>query len=233
MLTSPPRGGRQKEWTEDENIHIGNAWLEVVNDKNYSVKTISVIAAGVHELLAARGGLNADKSQAQLEAWYSRMKRTHTKTNEKMGTSGAKHPIAREGETVRKWMVSHAMWNMLRSLFGDDMALAPSKKLVASASGEVSGAQSKAAVAESKEASKKRPSNRASEMSAQELLKEVNALKELKEIGFYDETEFKEKIQELKNKQEAGSGSNADQHARKRSKSAAVFAEHSSEEEEE
>jgi len=233
MLTSPRRGGIQKEWTEDENILIGEAWLEVVNDENYSGLTISAVAAGVLQLLAARGGPVADKTQRQLEAWYRRMKKVHKRVVARLGMSGAKCPIAQEGETAGKRAVSHAMWTMLRSLFGDEIATAPPKPVLASSSGGVSEADLKAALAELKEASKKRPSSHTSDLSAQELLKEVNALKELKEIGFYDETEYKEKIQELKNKQKAGSGSSVDQRAKKKNKSAAASEKQSSSSEEE
>jgi hypothetical protein len=74
---------------------------------------------------------------------------------------------------------------------------------------------------------------RASDFSPQELLKDINALKELKELGIYNETEFKEKVQELKNKYEAGSGNKVDQRAKKKKKSAAESAKRRAEEDEE
>jgi hypothetical protein len=344
MLTLPPRGGRQKAWTENENIHIGNVWLEFVEkakrEKVFGGISNSAIAAGVHQLLAIRGGLGADRSHKQLEEWYNRKKMVHKKIIEKKGTSGAKRPIAQKGEKVKKGMVSSVIWNMLRSLFGGDIAVVPPKEILGSAGGGMSEAEFNAAVAEQKETSKKRPSAkrstlkkkprhtetddalsadgsnssdseesegsvenimrpvetgpklygndgnelededeeemhvdindgvdldaeaakppcvtgdlaalrsngrvktstnpagntidrqrmhqtssshaafqiacnaitsscRASEFSPQELLKNFNALKELKELGLYNETEFKEKVQELKNKYEAGSG---------------------------
>jgi len=373
VVTSPPRGGHQKGWTEDEDIHIGSVWLEfeeiAKREKKMSGMSNSAIAAGVHQMLAVRGGLGADKNKKQLEEWYQRKKQLHKKIKEKKGTSGAKRPIAQKGEKVKKGMVSSVMWNLLRSMFGGDIAVVPPKEILGSAGGGMSEAEAKAAVAEQKEATKKRPSAkmsgrkkkprhtetddalsadgsnssdseesddsveeimrhvetaqyfygkdgnelededkeaiqvfhdddvdldaaaskppsltgdleglrskarfktsmnpagnkidrqrmhqmssshaafqsacnsitsscRASDFSAQELLKEINALKELKEVGFYNETEFKEKVQELKNKQEAGSGKKVDQRAKKKKKSAAAAeaAKHSAEEEEE
>jgi len=78
VVTSPPRGGHQKGWTEDEDIHIGSVWLEfeeiAKREKKMSGMSNSAIAAGVHQMLAVRGGLGADKNKKQLEEWYQRKK---------------------------------------------------------------------------------------------------------------------------------------------------------------
>ena len=83
MLTSPTRGGHQQVWSEEEDLCIGEAWLEFADkakrEKKYNGMSNSAIATGVHGVVTMRGGLGADRTSKQLEVWYTRKKRSCTR----------------------------------------------------------------------------------------------------------------------------------------------------------
>ena len=169
MLTSPTRGGHQQVWSEEEDLCIGEAWLEFADkakrEKKYNGMSNSAIATGVHGLVTMRGGLGADKTSKQLEVWYTRKKQLYKKIKEKKSRSGAKNPIAQTGDKVAKGMVSARIWNMLRNLFGGDLAVVPPKEILGSAGGGMSEVEAEAAAAEQKEMTKKRSSTKSSAKS--------------------------------------------------------------------
>ena len=163
-LTSPGRGGAQKGWSEEEDIRIGQAWLEFVakakSEKKFSGMSNSAVATGVHRVLVMFGGLCADKSAKQLEEWFCRKKQLYKRIKEKQSSSGAKNPIAQKGQKVKRGMLSIRSWSMLQSLFGGDPAVVPPKGILGSAGGGMSEAEAEAAAAEQKKMTKKRTSTK-------------------------------------------------------------------------
>lgn len=62
-----------------------------------------------------------------------------------------------------------------------------------------------------------------SDFNPRAFYKDVKSLKKLRKEGIYNNSEFEAKLQHLKIKHEAGSGSKVEQQAKKRKKSAAEF----------
>jgi len=88
----------------------------------------------------------------QSQPWRAALahKKLYKDIKEKMGTSDAMRPIAQPGETIKKGIVSSKIWNMLQSLFDGNIAVVPSKRLLASASGSMSEPKAKKLAAELK-----------------------------------------------------------------------------------
>jgi len=90
--------------------------------------------------------------------WYQRKTELYEKVEAKGSGRGTVRLVARKGETPRKGMVSSDAWDMLEVLSDDGISMLPPSAFFGLASGGMSTAQMKAAMADMKEAaSKKRP----------------------------------------------------------------------------
>ena len=153
QIMSPPKGGAQEQFGEPEDISIGTFYLKFLA-KTYRDKigglSNAAVAEGVHHELQKSGGLGANRSVHQIKTWLERKKTVYKKMKEHMNKSGGKRLVALEGEKVKKGMVSLAMWKILQSLYGGDVAIVPPKRLLAHAGGGMSEAQLQEALAEQK-----------------------------------------------------------------------------------